>query len=102
MSTLLQKILIAFGRRGVQVPIDQTLADVYAALARCHELYPSVFTHAAEILLAEVEGGATTCEDIPQRLPHLTQMLDRLHKQEELRAWAEDTETGMQDVVLAV
>jgi hypothetical protein len=90
MSTLLQKLLIALGRRGVQTPVDATLGNAYRALQQCHELYPSVFTHAAEILLAEVEGGATNVEGIPKRLGHLCQLLDRLHRSEELEAWAEE------------
>ena len=90
MSTLLQRIMIALGRRGVQTPIDEHLADAYRALQRCQESYPSVFPHAAEILLAEVEGGATDLETIPRRIIHVSQMLDRLHRQEELDAWAEE------------
>jgi len=90
MSTLLQKILIALGRRGMQTPVDKSLGDAYRALQQCHALYPSVFTHAAEILLAEVEGGATIVSDIPKRIHHLTQMLDRLHREEELEAWASE------------
>ena len=96
MSTLLQKIMAALGRRGVQTPIDKTLGDAYRALQVCHAHYPSVFTHAADILLAEIEGGATTLEDIPKRIAHLAQMLDRLHREEELEAWAEE------DVVVTV
>jgi hypothetical protein len=88
MSTLLQKIMIALGRRGVQTPIDRTLGDAYRALQQCHALYPSIFPHAAEILLAEVEGGGTSIEDVPKRIAHLSQMLDRLHREEELEAWA--------------
>lgn len=90
MSALLQKILIALGKRGVQTPIDGSLANAYRALQRYHEAYPSVFAAATEILLAEVEGGATGIEDIPQRLGHIIQMLDRLHREEELEMWAED------------
>jgi hypothetical protein len=95
MSTLLQKILIAVGRRGVQTPVDATLGNAYRALQRYHEAYPSVFAHAAEILLAEVEGGATSVEDIPKRVGHLVQMLDRLHREEELEDWSD------RDVVVA-
>ena len=95
MSTLLQRILIALGRRGIQAPVDATLGNAYRALQRYHEAYPSVFTHAAEILLAEIEGGATDVADIPKRMGHLVQMLDRLHRQEELDAWADE------DVVIA-
>jgi len=94
MSSLLQKILIALARRGVQTPIDQVLGNVYRALIQYHEKYPSVFVHAADILLAEVEGGATELRDVPQRLGTLCVMLDRLHRQEELDVWADD------DVVL--
>jgi hypothetical protein len=95
LSTLLQRILIALGRRGIQAPVDATMGNAYRALQRYHEAYPSVFSHAAEILLAEVEGGATDLPDIPKRMGHLVQMLDRLHREEELEAWA-DT-----DVVVA-
>jgi hypothetical protein len=90
MSAMLQKILIALGRRGVQVPIDATLANAYRALQRYHEAYPSVFTQATEVLLAEVEGGATNIADVPQRLGHIVQMLDRLTREEELEMWSED------------
>jgi hypothetical protein len=90
MSALLQKILIALGQRGVQTPIDGTLGNAYRALQRYHEAYPSVFTQATDILLAEIEGGATTLADVPQRLGHLIQMLDRLHREEELELWAEE------------
>ncbi|MFN3648143.1 MAG: hypothetical protein ACK47B_01080 [Armatimonadota bacterium] len=96
MSTLLQKLLVALGRRGVQTPIDGTLGAAYRALQQYHERYPNVFTHAAEILLAEVEGGATTVDQIPQRMGQLVQMLDRLHREEDVAAWAE------QDVVVVV
>jgi hypothetical protein len=92
MSALLQRILIALGKRGVQSPIDQDLAAAYRSLQRYHEAYPSVFNPAAEILLAEVEGGATNVADIPTRLGHLIQMLDRLHREEELAAWSEEQE----------
>jgi hypothetical protein len=95
MSTLLQKIMIALGRRGVQTPIDQNLGEAYRALQRHQELYPSIFIHAADILLAEIEGGATNLEDIPKRLSQLTVMLDRLHREEDLVAWAD------QDIVIA-
>ena len=95
MSTLLQRLLIALGRRGVQTPVDATLGNAYRGLQHYHEQYPAVFPHAAEILLAEVEGGATTMADIPKRMGHLVQMLDRLHREEELEAWAED------DVIIA-
>jgi hypothetical protein len=90
MSTLLQKILTALGRRGVQTPIDQSLGNAYRALQGYQQQYPTVFAHAAEILLAEIEGGATTVPDIPKRIGHLVQMLDRLHREEELEAWAEE------------
>jgi hypothetical protein len=90
MSTFLQRLMCALGRRGVQAPIDQTLGNAYRALQHAHATYPSVFPHAAEILLAEVEGGATTVDMIPKRLGLLVQMLDRLHREEELDAYAED------------
>ncbi len=90
MSSLLQRILIALGRRGVQTPIDAALGAAYRAMQRCQELYPSVFPHAADILLAEIEGGATNVPDIPKRIGHLVQMLDRLHREEELEAWASE------------
>jgi hypothetical protein len=90
MSTLLQKILVALGRRGVQTPIDQSLGAAYRALQQYQRTYPSVFAHAADILLAEVEGGATSVEGIPKRIAHLAQMLDRLHREEELEAWGEE------------
>lgn len=93
MSALLQKILIALGKRGIQAPIDGSLANAYRALQKYHEAYPSVFTPATDILLAEIEGGATGVEDIPQRLGHLVQMLDRLHREEELELWAEEDRT---------
>jgi hypothetical protein len=92
MSTLLQKILVALGRRGLQTPIDKELGDAYRALQQAHRGYPSIYNHAAEILLAEVEGGATAVADIPKRIGHLCQMLDRLHREEELEAWAEESE----------
>ena len=92
MSTLLQRILVALGRRGVQTPIDQTLGNAYRALRKQQDSHPSVFAPAAEILLAEVEGGATTVDNIPTRIAHLTQMLDRLHREEQLEAWASDNE----------
>lgn len=91
MSALLQKIMIAMGRRGVMVPIDESLASAYRALQRYHEAYPSVYVQASEILLAEVEGGAIGIADIPQRLGHIIQMLDRLTREEELEMWAEET-----------
>ena len=90
MSTLLQRILVALGRRGVQTPIDQTLGDAYSALQNHHAMYPNVFTLAAEILMAEIEGGATTVADIPQRISHIARMLDRLHNQEDAEAWADE------------
>ncbi len=90
MSSLLQRIMIALGRRGVQTPIDQNLGTAYRALRACHLQYPSVFPLGAEILLAEIEGGASNISDVPQRIGHLVQMLDRLHREEELEAWAED------------
>ena len=95
MSPLLQRIMSTLGRRGVQTPIDQELGNAYRALTACQERYPSIFEHAADILLAEIEGGATTIVDIPRRVSHLAQMLDRLHRQEELEAWAEE------DIVIA-
>ena len=90
MSSLLQRIMIALGRRGVQTPIDQSLGDAYRALRASHNQYPSIFPLAAEILLAEIEGGATSVADVPKRIGHLVQMLDRLHREEELEAWAEE------------
>jgi len=90
MSTLLQKILIAVGRRGVQTAIDQTLGNAYRALQQYQRAYPTVFNHAAEILLAEVEGGATGVADIPSRIAHLVQLLDRLKREEELEDWADE------------
>jgi hypothetical protein len=88
MSALLQRIMIALGRRGEQTPIDDTLGTAYRALQRYQDAYPNVFPHASEILLAEIEGGATKIADIPRRIGHICQMLDRLHRQEELDAWA--------------
>jgi len=93
MSNLLQRILIALGRRGVQTPIDESLGTAYRGLQSWHSQYPVAFPIAAEILLAEIEGGATVVGDIPKRIGHLVQMLDRLHREEELEAWAEDDET---------
>jgi len=90
MSTLLQKIMMALGRRGVHVPVDEVLGQTYRALQQYHAAYPAVFNKGADILLAEVEGGATTIEDIPKRMGHLLQMLDRLHREEELDAWQVD------------
>ena len=90
MSNLLQKIMIALGRRGVQVPINKTLGDAYRALQQYQRAFPTAFPLAAEILLAEVEGGAVSVEEIPRRIGHLVQMLDRLQREEELEAWAED------------
>ncbi len=91
MSVMLQKMMVAFGRRGTACPIDQTLGDAYKALEIYHEQYPAVFTNAAEILLAEVEGGAISLADVPRRLGLIVQMLDRLHRQEELHDWSNDT-----------
>ena len=90
MSSLLQRIMIALGRRGVQTPIDQSLSAAYRALQHCHEQYPSAFPLGADILLAEIEGGATAVADIPKRIGHIVQMLDRLHREEELAVWAEE------------
>lgn len=90
MSTLLQRILVALGRRGIQTPIDQTLGDAYRALQHHHSMYPNVFTLAAEILMAEIEGGATTVADIPQRIGQIAKLLDSLHNQEDAAAWADD------------
>jgi hypothetical protein len=90
MSPLLQRLMIALGRRGVPVPIDTTLGNAYQAFQQCHEAFPSVFTHASEILLAEVEGGATSLTEVPARIAALCTMLDRLHRREDLAAWAED------------
>ena len=90
MSILLQKIMIALGHRGIACPIDQTLGNVYQALNVFHEQYPAVFMNAAEILLAEIEGGAVGLGDIPKRLGQIVQMLDRLHRQEDLQVWAEE------------
>ena len=92
MSSLLQKMMVALGRRGVQTPIDASLGEAYRALQGCQRAYPGVFAQAAEILLAEVEGGATGVSDVPKRISHLAQMLDRLHREEELEAWAEEEE----------
>lgn len=91
MSALLHKIMIAMGRRGVMVPIDESLATAYRALQRYQEAYPSVFAPASEILLAEIEGGAIGIADIPQRLGHIIQMLDRLTREEELEIWTENS-----------
>jgi hypothetical protein len=95
MSPLLQRIMIALGRRGVQTPIDQELGNAYRALELLQERFPAVFPHAIEILIAEIEGGATGIAEIPRRLGHVAQMLDRLHREEELEAWAEE------DIVIA-
>lgn len=93
MSTLLQRMLVALGQRGVQTPIDETLGNAYRALQQYFNAYPNVFPNAADILMAEIEGGATTVADVPNRMGHLVQMLDRLYREEELEQWAEDQET---------
>ena len=90
MSTLLQKLMIALGRRGVQTPIGDELAAAYRALQEHHAAYPTAFGNAADILLAEVEGGATALAEIPTRIDHLCRMLDALYRQEELDALAEE------------
>ncbi len=90
MSTLLQRILVALGRRGILTPIDGALGEAYRALQGCQRGFPTVFQPAAEILLAEVEGGAVDVAGIPRRIGHLCQMLDRLHREEELEAWADE------------
>lgn len=96
MSPLLQKMMIALGQRGVQTPIDSDLGAAYRAMRQAHDGYPSIFSHAADILLAEIEGGATSVPEVPGRLAHLVRMLDRLHRDEELEAWAEE------DIVIRV
>ncbi len=89
MSNLLQKIMMALGRRGVQVPIDSVLGMAYRSLQDYLSQYPAVFPAAAEILLSEVEGGATSVTDIPKRMGHLCEMLDRLQRQEDLAIWTD-------------
>jgi len=86
---MLQRILVALGRRGVQTPIDQRLGLAYTALRTAQDDNPNIFPHACEIMLAEIEGGATTVADIPERLPNLIRMLDQLHRNEDLEAWSE-------------
>lgn len=88
MSPMLQRIMIAAARRGIQTPIDDSLGAAYQALVTYQEAYPAVFNNAAEILLAEIEGGATAIAEIPRRMGHMLQMLDRLHRSEDLQAWA--------------
>lgn len=88
MSAMLQRIMIAAGRRGIQTPIDDSLGAAYRSVVAYQEAYPAVFNHASEILLAEIEGGATPIAEIPRRMGHLLQMLDRLHRAEDLQAWA--------------
>lgn len=90
MSPLLQKLMIAFGRRGVSVPIDQNLGKLYESLDEYHDQYTNIFNNAVEILLAEVEGGALELNEVGDRLGRLLYMLDRLHRQEDLEAWASD------------
>lgn len=90
MSPMLQRILIALGHRGVQTPLDQRLGQAYRALQFHQEHSANVYPHACDILLAEIEGGATTVADIPQRLGDLIRLLEHLHRTEELEAWAED------------
>lgn len=90
MSPLLQKLLVAFGRRGVVVPIDETLGELYRQLGAYHDQYPNVFNNAVEVLLAEVEGGGLDVGDVARRLGRLLHMLDRLHRQEDLEAWVSE------------
>lgn len=87
MSTMLQRMMVALGRRGVQTPIDQRLGLAYQALRQCQDANPNIFPQACEILLAEVEGGATTVADVPLRLRDLIRLLDQLHRNEDLEAW---------------
>jgi hypothetical protein len=87
---MLQRILIALGQRGVQTPIDAHLGQAYQALHFYQENYANVYPHACEILMAEIEGGATTVMDIPQRMADLVRMLDRLHRSEDLDLWAQE------------
>jgi hypothetical protein len=90
MSPMLQRILIALGQRGVQTPLDQRLGLAYRALQYHQEHSANVYPHACDILLAELEGGATTVADIPQRLGDLVRLLEHLHRSEELEAWADE------------
>jgi hypothetical protein len=91
MSPMLQRILVALGKRGVQTPLDQRLGLAYRALQLHQENSANVYPHACDILLAEIEGGATTVADIPQRLGDLVRLLEHLHRTEELDTWAVDT-----------
>lgn len=91
MSPMLQRILVALGKRGVQTPLDQRLGLAYRALQLHQENSANVYPHACDILLAEIEGGATTVADIPQRLADLVRLLEHLHRTEELAEWAEDS-----------
>ena len=90
MSPMLQRILIALGQRGVQTPIDPQLGQAYQALRYYQENHANVYPHACEILMAEIEGGATTVPGIPQRLADVVRMLDHLHRTEDLELWAEE------------
>jgi len=90
MSPMLQRILVALGKRGVQTPVDQQLGLAYRALQLHQENSANVFPHACDILLAEIEGGATAVADIPRRLGDLVRLLENLHRTEELDTWAED------------
>lgn len=90
MSPMLQRILVALGKRGVQTPLDQRLGLAYRALQHHQENSANVYPHACDILLAEIEGGATTVADIPQRLADLVRLLEHLHRTEELEAWADE------------
>jgi hypothetical protein len=90
MSPMLQRILIALGRRGVQTPVDQRLGQAYQALHYYQENHANIYPHACEILMAEIEGGATTIVDVPQRMADLVRMLDQLHRNEDLELWAQE------------
>ncbi|MCC2672895.1 MAG: hypothetical protein K0Q72_5367 [Armatimonadetes bacterium] len=94
MSPMLQRILIALGRRGVQTPVDQRLGQAYQALHYYQENHANIYPHACEILMAEIEGGATTIVDVPQRMADLVRMLDQLHRNEDLELWAQGCQVG--------
>lgn len=93
MNPLLHRVMVALGRQGHQVPIDDTLGAAYRAFQHYQRSHPTAFGPATDILLAEVEGGATKLDQVPKRLGHLVQMVDRLQRENEVEAWVDDLDS---------